>query len=961
MESIRDLEELLLPAEDQPPQSERPNCLRIVVLKQFRFHKSLCIELYDAPLTQAGKIRNPLSPVTATDAALEPGNNVEAVRFYAAIGRFQSAPASGKTATDIRTLRTVIKNPLSLRFFCHDPGFSENVSAGSLNEVQVGDVLEDFVLQVHKADPFYRIIPQLQLDNKLFHPRELSTRFDFFVLHEDRLWLAHNITIVRLLQVFATRPHLQVHESRFREFQDKVLSRLEEKVLVQHHYIEPAQPEQLQQAGWLGARERLIYLSDLGQYVMINPMMRYGNMEVPVRSKKMVHLPDARGRLMALHRDEAAENEFLALLLKQHPHFLEQLDEGLTYLYLHRDRFLDEDWFLSAFEQWREAGISVFGFNQLKDNKKNPNKGQISVQVETGLNWFNVHVKVRFGEQQASLQQLQQAVRNKNRFVQLDDGTLGLLPEAWIERMSKFFHGASVMGEDLVMAGTQFETVREWFTDDELTPQVQDKIRNYRESLTDITTLAPVAVPRGLHAQLRRYQQEGLNWLWFLHQQQFGGVLADDMGLGKTVQVIAFLLLLKERGYTDTHLLVVPTSLLFNWQAELNRFAPSLRHITLHGAGREKNPQAFAEQDLVITSYGTLLSDISFLRRYPFGYVFLDESQLVKNPGSQRYQAVQMLRSHNRLAITGTPIENNTVDLYAQFSFACPGLLGSRKYFQDIYSTPIDKFEDRRRAEELQRKVAPFLLRRTKEEVIQELPDKTEQVLYCPMAPAQRAVYEAHEKELRDYLEGKMEDEILRNSIHVLRGLTQLRQICDDPRLLQASHLQGEGSSKIETLLEQVEAKAPRHKILVFSQFVSMLELIAAELTKSGIGFETLTGATRNREAVVQRFQQDPEVRVFLLSLKAGGVGLNLTAATYVYLVDPWWNPAVEDQAIDRAYRIGQHQNVQAIRLVCPNTVEEKMMQLQQRKKELSAGLVQSGNAFFSSMTKEDWKAVLGG
>ncbi|HEX8315947.1 MAG TPA: DEAD/DEAH box helicase, partial [Flavisolibacter sp.] len=410
-----------------------------------------------------------------------------------------------------------------------------------------------------------------------------------------------------------------------------------------------------------------------------------------------------------------------------------------------------------------------------------------------------------------------------------------------------------------------------------------------------------------------------------------------------------------------THLIVMPTSLLFNWREELTRFAPSLKVHILHGGNRKKEVQAFAQYDVVLTSYGALLSDINYLRHYQFGYVFLDESQQIKNSSSQRYHAARLLQSGNRLAITGTPIENNTLDLYAQLSFACPGLLGNKQYFRDVYSTPIDKFEDSRRAAELQRKVAPFILRRTKEAVARELPDKTEQVLYCPMDDAQRAVYEAYEGELRDYLEGKMKDEILRASMHVLRGLTQLRQICNDPRLLKAEHLQGGGSSKIGALMEQIDSKSVQHKILVFSQFVGMLDLLREELDKSGIRYACLTGATRNREEAVHRFQNDPQVRVFLLSLKAGGTGLNLTAASYVYLVDPWWNPAVEAQAIDRAYRIGQHQNVQAIRLICPGTVEEKMMLLQESKKARFADLVQAGKNILSAMTTEDWKEVLGG
>lgn len=934
--------------------------MRIVVLKHFRFHKTLCIELFDAATTQAGKIKNPLAPVSASDAVLFT-TNPDALLFYTAISRFQHHPAVAKTAADIRALKAIVKNPLGLRFFYHNPEFSENVSAGSLVEVQVGAILDKVSLVVNKQDRLYRITPQLYFGELALHPQQVPLKYDYFVLHQGMLHLAANTSIVRLLHYFSRRNTLQVHDLQFSSFQEEILSKLENQVAVIHTYIEAATEEQIEEAGLQGAMERIIYLSDLNQYVIINPVMRYGSVEVPVRSKKAICLPDPRGRLMTMQRNERAEDAFLGFLLKQHPLFYEQLEDSLPYFYLHRDRFLDEDWFLETFAQWRKAGISIYGFNQLKGNKLNAHKAAISVQVQSGLNWFNTKLKLSYGKQSATLKQLQQAVRNKSRYVPLDDGTLGILPEAWIERMAKFFFAAEIVGEDLITPRQHFDAIAQLYTDAELDDEVKEAIRNYRQKLDTLEAIELVSAPYTLQATLRQYQLQGLSWLNFLDDQGFGGVLADDMGLGKTLQVIALMLLLKEKGRRETHLVVVPTSLLFNWQAELNRFAPSLTAHLLHGADRKKDIQAFGNIDVVLTSYGTLLSDINYLRRYTFGYVFLDESQQIKNIGSQRYHAARLLQSRNRLAITGTPVENNTLDLYAQLSFACPGLLGNKQYFKDVYSTPIDKFEDRRRAAELQRKVAPFILRRTKAQVAQELPDKTEQVLYCPMGDEQRAVYEAYEQELRDYLEGKIKDEILRSAIHVLRGLTQLRQICDDPRLLKAEYLKGQGSAKIEALMEQIGSKSAQHKILVFSQFVSMLDLLREELDKTGIGYACLTGATRDREEVVNRFQNDPQVRVFLLSLKAGGTGLNLTAAGYVYLVDPWWNPAVETQAIDRAYRIGQHQNVQAIRLICPGTVEEKMMLLQESKRARFAELVQTGKNVFSALSTEEWKEVLGG
>jgi len=959
METISDIENLLLPPEELPLFCEGETGLRIVVLKHFRFHKTLCIELFDAPTTQAGGIKNPLVPINAHDAALST-KDPDALLFYASISRFQYNTTAPKSASDIRALKIIVKNPSGLRFFYHNPQFSENVSAGSLVEVKVGAILQQCSLLVNKQDQFYTLTPQFYLGEEVLHPQQLPLLYDYFVLFNGVLHLASNLALVKLLQYFATRRVMQVHQSQFSAFQEKILAKLEERVEVVHSYIEAATEKQIEEAGLQGAVERIVYLSDLNQYVIINPVMRYGSVEVPVRSKKAIYLPDVRGRLMAMRRDEKAEDAFLGFLLQQHPLFFEQLEDGLTYFYLHRDRFLDEAWFLEAFEQWRDRGISIYGFNQLKGNKRNQHKASIAVQVQSGLNWFNTKLQVRYGKQSASLKQLQQAVRNKSRYVQLDDGTLGILPEAWIERMAKFFFGAEIIGEDLITPRQHFDAIAQLYKEEELDDEVKEAIKNYRQKLSNLEAIEPVEVPKGLKAHLRHYQLQGFSWLAFLEAQQLGGVLADDMGLGKTVQVIAFLLLLKEKGLRETHLVVVPTSLLFNWQVELRRFAPSLRVYTSHGADRIKEAQDFDQYDVVLTSYGTLLSDISYLRHYRFGYAILDESQQIKNSSSQRYHAARLLQSRNRLAITGTPIENNTLDLYAQLSFACPGLLGNKQYFKDVYSTPIDKFEDRRRATELQRKVAPFILRRTKEAVEGELPDKTEQILYCPMGEAQRAVYKAYEGELRDYLEGKMKDEILRASIHVLRGLTQLRQICNDPRLLKGEQVKGSGSSKIAALMEQIESKSERHKILVFSQFVSMLQLLREELDKSGIQYTYLTGATKNREEAVNRFQNDSQVRVFLLSLKAGGTGLNLTAASYVYLVDPWWNPAVEAQAIDRAYRIGQHKNVQAIRLICPGTVEEKMMLLQQSKKERFAELVKTGGNMFTSMTPADWKEILG-
>ena len=325
--------------------------------------------------------------------------------------------------------------------------------------------------------------------------------------------------------------------------------------------------------------------------------------------------------------------------------------------------------------------------------------------------------------------------------------------------------------------------------------------------------------------------------------------------LGKTIQIIAFILSQRTKRKHNTNLVVVPTSLLFNWQAEVAKFAPSIKIYTHYGIGREKSTSQFGDYEIILTTYGMLLSDIHFLRDYSFNYIFLDESQAIKNPDSQRYKASRMLQSRNKVVLTGTPVENNTFDLYGQLSFACPGLLGNKAYFNDVYSVPIDKFSDKKRGIELQKRINPFILRRTKKQVATELPEKTEMVIYCEMGADQRKVYDACEKDIRDYLASQTEEQVHKSSMYVLKGILRLRQICNSPSILKDDEFYGDASSKIDVLMEQIENKSTQHKILVFSQFVSMLDLIKTELQTRNIPFEYLTGQTRNRAAKVNAFQ----------------------------------------------------------------------------------------------------------
>jgi len=466
--------------------------------------------------------------------------------------------------------------------------------------------------------------------------------------------------------------------------------------------------------------------------------------------------------------------------------------------------------------------------------------------------------------------------------------------------------------------------------------------------LADFDGVKALPAPHGLQAELRPYQAYGLGWLQFLREFGFGGILADDMGLGKTLQTLAHILMEKEAGrLRRPALVIVPTSLLFNWRAEAHRFTPDLKVLTLHGADRKGQFQWIDESDLVLTTYPLLSRDGERLARHDFHLLILDEAQSIKNPRTRAAREVRRLRARHRLCLSGTPLENHLGELWSLFDFLMPGMLGSQTRFRQQVQRPIERGEDEERRDALARRIRPFFLRRSKQEVAPELPPKTEMVRAVTLEGAQRRLYERYRVAMHDKVRRALSGPGLDKSrFIVLDALLKLRQICCDPRLLKDESGAGDMPSAKRELLGELlpDLLAEGRRVLIFSQFVSMLKLIEADLESLGIEFVKLTGQTRDRQAVVERFQSG-QVPVFLISLKAGGVGLNLTAADTVIHYDPWWNPAVEDQATDRAHRIGQEQNVFVYRLLSEQTVEQKVYELQQSKRGLVESLFGGGGA----------------
>lgn len=932
------------------------NTKMILVIGQHRYYKQLSIEIFEAQVTNSGKIKNPLKNLNPLDFIWKTEEK-ETIKFFTAISRFKNSYDTEISEADVEALKALVKNPLGLDVFYHKKEISDIIKSSSVMEVKLGVLPIDLRLSVQAKDNFFEVNGNVVLDGKSYPLDKVNLQHQYFILLGNTLHLIDNFDFLRIIDFFKKYSNkLLLHKSKFETFREDLLSKLENKVQINYTFLQPATKEQMQETSLDRKTENLLYLSDSEDFVLISPVMKYGTLEIPILSQKQLYAIDLKGEPFSLPRNEEAEHKFLGLLLKQHPDFKAQMAENFTndHFYLHKTAFLEENWFLEAFETWQNAGISVLGFKELKDNKFNPNKASVTVSVNSGLNWFDTIISVKFGSQKVSLKHLQKAAKNQNRYVQLGDGTFGILPALWVERFEKYFQAGEVEDEFLKTAKVNFNNIATLYEDEVVSQEVKREIALYKSKMEGFEAIEEIKIPSDLKASLRDYQKQGLNWLNFLDEFNFGGCLADDMGLGKTIQVLAFILSQRTKQRENTNLVVVPTSLIFNWKAEVEKYAPSIKILTIHGAERMTDLSQFGQYEIILTTYGTLLADILLLKKYKFNYIILDESQAIKNPSSQRYKAVRLLQSRNKLLLTGTPIENNTFDIYGQLSFACPGLLGSKQYFKRQYSTPIDRFKDSKRAKELQQKISPFLLRRTKEQVAKELPDKTEMVIFCEMGAEQRKVYDAFAQQFRDFINQKKDDDIPKHTMHVLQGLTKLRQICDSPSLLADEQFYGETSAKIEVLMEQIESKSPQHKILVFSQFVTMLELIRKELDKKNINYQYLTGQTKDRAAEVQGFQNNEEVRVFLISLKAGGTGLNLTEADYVFIVDPWWNPAVENQAIDRSYRIGQKKNVVAVRLICPDTIEEKIMVLQESKTVLARELIRADESILKSLTKKE-------
>ena len=599
---------------------------------------------------------------------------------------------------------------------------------------------------------------------------------------------------------------------------------------------------------------------------------------------------------------------------------------------------------------------------------------EMKIEVSEMKNdWFDIHASVTFGEYKIPFASISANILKGEREFMLPDGKVVILPAEWFENYRDVLSFSKIEKDSIRLEKQHFPILNKNLKG--LSDTVKNKLLNLIDTKAQVEE-----VPENITAELRNYQVEGYSWLYRLYKNGFGGCLADDMGLGKTLQTLTVLQRIHQENVKEpetapvqpvssgqlslfdnltnhteashsTSLIIVPTSLVHNWLNESKRFVPDLKVITYVGPGRKKINELYGQFDIILTSYGILRNDLEQFLPLSFQYIVLDESQVIKNPGSKTYQSVIQLKAENRIVLTGTPIENSLTDMWSQMNFLNPGLLGNLTFFQSEFQGPIEKKADENKQDKLLKLISPFVLRRSKMQVEPELPPVSEQIIYCDMNDSQEAYYEKEKSKARNFVIEKLSKEgFHKSAIAILQSLTKLRQIANHPALVDEEYFSGSG--KYEEIMRNLHnLQMEGHKALIFSSFVKHLNLVASHFDKVGVPYAWLTGETHNREKEIDKFQNSTEYSFFLISLKAGGVGLNLTAAEYVFILDPWWNPAAELQAISRAHRIGQDKHVFVYRFISRNTLEEKILHLQERKNRLADAFV---NNSMSGITQEE-------
>ncbi|MDI6729970.1 MAG: DEAD/DEAH box helicase [Candidatus Altarchaeum sp.] len=695
-----------------------------------------------------------------------------------------------------------------------------------------------------------------------------------------------------------------------------------------------------------------LYLRDYGESFSIELRFLYDKHEVLYTNRQDIVFKNEKGKIIRIPRNREKEKEYFKVLLDHHTAERDDLLMPTIDPYL---------WLTDVSNDLIAKGYEIYGKSELVNNKISSEDPKLKLEISSGIEWFDLKGNVSFGEEGVSFAQIISSINSNERFIKLSDGRRGVIPKKWLDKLSGItgLLEQDEKNETVRASRSQIAIIEELLNISEMS-KADEKFKEIRAKFSGFKEIKHIPLPKKLNGELRAYQKAGYDWLQFLKEFDLGGCLADEMGLGKTVQALSLLLYEKEHGINIPSLVIVPASLVFNWVNEIRKFTPSLNVYVHHGLERVRDSTKIWKKnaDIILTTYATLRNDTDMFKNKGFHYVILDESQNIKNPLSKTTKEIYKLKAKHKLAMTGTPIENNSFELWSLFAFLNPGLLGNIKYFKETFAKSIEKEKDKHKTNALKNIINPFLLMRKKEMVAKELPEKQIFTSYCEMEPEQREIYEAWKFKIKKEIENAINaGGFMKSRFKILQGLIKLRQICNHPVLVDKRYLGGSG--KLNMLMKQIEEViAGGHKVLVFSSFVKMLHVFRNEFERKGIKFSYLDGSTTNRKAVVEQFQNDSNISAFLISLKAGGLGLNLTEADYVFIVDPWWNPADEMQAMDRTHRIGQNKNIFVYKTITKDSIEEKILQLQESKLNLVKNVIAVDKGIFKKLGREDIKKL---
>lgn len=731
------------------------------------------------------------------------------------------------------------------------------------------------------------------------------------------------------------------------ELMEKVVLPLEEKCTVnRNNHFEIKTIDLVPQSA--------VLLSEIsGSFLMLTPRWNYDGFVVEGNYQEFYDT-NVNGELYQIKRNQIAEQEFHEYLKHLHPSFSKQIN---GYFYLSFAEAKKKQWFLKTFHKWLDDDVEIHGMDLLHHFRYSAFEifTHFEVLDQKGA-ILQLYLKVSFGKEEAPLLELKKLLMSGQTYILLKDNTMGVLTDEWIQNYGAIIKHGQIHKNIITIPQWIILALQSGSSSEQLSPIISkdwwNKWLNWQDEDAKVYDL-----PDGINAALRPYQHKGFEWMVLLSEIGAGALLADDMGLGKTLQTITFLTYLLEKNAAARFMIVCPASLMYNWSQEIQKFSPQLKCYTYHSGSRDLQKFQDLNAQVLICSYGTMRSDIDELSVRMWDAIILDESHHVRNYNTQISKAIQQLNSSHKVALSGTPVMNNTEDLYPQLNFLLPGFLGTHEFFRKEYALPIDRNRDPKKIQSLQKLTNPFLLRRTKQQVASDLPEKTESVYWCEMSPKQKEYYEEVKNSVKSSLFlGANHDNLVKNKLSILQGIQKLRQICAAPSLVKGFDFDSNSSIKLDVIMEEIRQLGD-HKALIFSQFKGMLQLIVNQCQKEGILYYHIDGDTPipDRQNLVNSFQEEGNpCHVFLISLMTGNAGLNLTAADYVFLIDPWWNTAIQQQAIDRTHRIGQNKNVFAYKMICKDTIEEKILLLQQRKSELSDGLIHEEDGFVKQLTEDD-------